>query len=67
MPAEISAGYPRLAPGNGKIRSAKRWRQEANPCSKRAALWSGRIFPIPKAISAIVTVGNASSASLRTS
>jgi hypothetical protein len=27
----------------------------------------GRIFPIPKAISAIVTVGNASSASFRTS
>jgi hypothetical protein len=41
----------------GKTRSAKRWRQAAKPYSKRAALWSGRIFPIPKAISAIVTVG----------
>jgi hypothetical protein len=45
----------------------KRWRQEAKPCSKRAALWSGRIFPMPKAISAIVTAGGASSASFRTS
>ena len=36
-------------------------------CSRRAGRWSGRIFPMPKAISAIVTVGNASSASSRTS
>jgi hypothetical protein len=53
--------------GEGEDPVGKRWRQEAKPRSKRAALWSGRISPIPKAISAIVAVGNASSASFRTS
>ncbi len=39
---------------------------DAKPCSGRAALRRERVFPIPKAISAIVTL-DARSASLRTS